>query len=121
LGVFLDATAEAGATPPADLPAGPDFFRYSAGEDFDALLSDHGLEDRAVQTIAFSHRFPSAEELWDGLLGGTVRISALIMGQPEETRRRIREAFGRLVGEDGSGEGLELPVSVKLAAGRKPE
>ena len=52
---------------------------------------------------------------------GTVRISALIMGQPEETRRRIREAFGRLVGEYGSGEGLELPVSVKLAAGRKPE
>jgi SAM-dependent methyltransferase len=121
LGVFLDAAAEVGATPPADLPAGPDFFRFSADADFDALLSDHGLEDRAVETIAFSHRFPSADELWHGLLGGTVRISALIMGQPEETRRRIREAFDRLVGEYQSGEGLELPVSVKLAAGRKPE
>jgi hypothetical protein len=55
------------------------------------------------------------------LLHGTVRISALIMGQPEETRRRIREAFDRLVGEYQSGVGLELPVSVKLAAGRKPE
>lgn len=99
----------------------PDFFRFSADEDFDALLSDHGLEDHAVETIAFSRRFPSADELWHGLLGGTVRISALIMGQPEETRRTIREAFDRLVGEYKCGDGLELPVAVKLAAGRKPE
>ena len=58
-----------------------------------------------METIAFSRRFPSADELWHGLLGGTVRISALIMGQPEER----------------CGDGLELPVAVKLAAGRKRE
>ena len=28
MGVFLDAVAEAGATPPEDLPTGPDFFRF---------------------------------------------------------------------------------------------
>jgi SAM-dependent methyltransferase len=121
LGVFLDAVAEAGARPPEDLPAGPDFFRFSVDEEFDALLGDQGLEDRAVRRIAFSLRVSTADELWDGLLGGTVRTSALILRQPEATRRRIREAFDRLVGDYQRRDGLELPVSVKLAAGRKPD
>ncbi len=121
LGVFLDAVAEAGATPPEDLPTGPDFFRFSADEEFDAIMRDHGLQDRAVRTIAFTHRVATADELWDGLLGGTVRTSALIVRQPEETRRRIRDAFNRLVRPYQRGDVLELPVSVKLAAGRKPD
>jgi hypothetical protein len=29
LGVFLDAIAEVGAVPPADLPVGPPFFRFA--------------------------------------------------------------------------------------------
>ena len=120
LGVFLDAVAEAGATPPEDLPTGPDFFRFSSDEEFDALMREHGLEKRAVRTIAFTHRVATADELWDGLLGGTVRTSALIERQPEETRRRIRDAFDRLVRGYQRGNVLELPVSVKLAAGRKP-
>jgi hypothetical protein len=61
------------------------------------------------------------DQLWHGLLGGTVRISALIMGQPEETRGRIREAFDRLVAEYERGDVFELPLSVKLAAGCKPD
>jgi len=120
LGVFLDAVAEAGATPPDDLPTGPDFFRFSVDAEFDALLGEHGLEDRAVTTIDFDHPVASADELWDGLLGGTVRTSALILRQPEETRRRIRDAFDRLVGAYQRGSALELPVSAKLAVGRKP-
>ncbi len=121
LGVFLDAVAEAGATPPEDLPTGPDFFRFSADEEFDALMREHGLQDRAVRRIAFTHRVATADELWDGLLGGTVRTSALIVRQPELTRRRIRDAFDRLVRRYQQGDVLELPVSVKLASGRKPD
>ena len=121
LGVFLDAVAEAEATPPANLPAGPDFFRFSVDDEFDALFREHGLQDRVVKTVAFTHRVATADELWDGLLGGTVRTSALILRQPEETRQRIRDAFNRLVAEYQHGDVLELPVSAKLASGRKPE
>ena len=120
LGVFLDAVAEARAAPPEDLPTGPDFFRFSVDEEFDALMREHGLEDRSVTRTAFSLRVASADELWDGLLGGTVRTSALILRQPERTQRRIRDAFDRLVAPYQRGDGLELPVSVKLAAGRRP-
>jgi ubiquinone/menaquinone biosynthesis C-methylase UbiE len=120
LGVFIDAVADVGATPPEDVPVGPDFFRFSADQEFDSLLRDQGLEDRTVETIAFDHRFSTGDELWDGLLGGTVRTAALILRQPEDTRRRIRDAFDRRVREFESGDGLLLPVSVKLAAGRRP-
>jgi SAM-dependent methyltransferase len=121
LGLFLDAVAEAGATPPDGLPTGPDFFRFSVDEEFDNLLREHGLEDREVRRIAFTHRVATADELWDGFLGGTVRTSALIVGQPEATRQRIRVAFDRLVEEYRAGDVLELPVSAKLASGRKPD
>jgi hypothetical protein len=73
-----------------------------------------------VSTIEFIHRVETADELWDGVLGGTVRISALIRRQPPATRRRIRDAFDRLVADYRRGDVLELPVSAKLAAGRKP-
>lgn len=120
LGVFLDAVAATGASAPADIPQGPDFFRFSRDEEFAALLREAGLEDVDVQTIPFTHAVSSADELWDGLLGGTVRTSALILGQPEETQRQIRGAFNGLVEEYRRGEALELPVSVKLAAGSSP-
>jgi hypothetical protein len=48
-----------------------------------------------------------------------VRNSALVLGQPERTRRRIRAAFVRGVEAHRHGDRLELPVSVKLAVGRR--
>jgi SAM-dependent methyltransferase len=120
VGVMLEAVAEAGATPPADVPAGPDFFRFSVDEEFDTLLRGQGLEDRRVRTLGFTYRPSSADEFWDGLIRGTVRMSALVLGQPEDMQRRIRQAFEQRLEEFRTSDGFELPVSVKLAAGRKP-
>ena len=120
-GVFIDAVAEARAMPPADLPRGPDFFRFSDDEEFAAALRLQGLASPAVTTITFVQRFASADELWNGMLGATVRVSALIVRQPEEVRQRIRAAFDRVAGGYRRGEGLELPVAVKLATARKPD
>jgi hypothetical protein len=53
-------------------------------------------------------------------MGGTVRTSALVLRQTTETQQRIRAAFDRVVEEYRGDAGLELPVSVKLASGRKP-
>ena len=119
-GVIVGAVTDAGARPPDDIPAGPDFFRFSADEAFDALLAEQGLEERTVTRFPFTVRFSSPDELWDGLLAGTVRMAALIDRQPAETRRRIREAFERRVAEFRRDQVVELPVAVKLASGRKP-
>src|SRR3954469_24434352 len=43
VGVFLDAMAQARAVPPADLPPGPDFFRFADEEAFAAVLRQQHL------------------------------------------------------------------------------
>lgn len=120
LGALVEAVAAAGAGPSQDIPVGPPIFRFSDDQEFASLLHDQRFEDVLVSTITFSHREPSPDALWRGLLGGTVRTSALVRGQPSEMQRRIRAAFDRIVQQYEVAAGVELPVSVKLASGRKP-
>jgi ubiquinone/menaquinone biosynthesis C-methylase UbiE len=120
LGVLLDSAAAAGASAPKEIPVGPPIFRFSDEQEFARLLGSHGLEAIQVRTISFSHPAASPDELWRGLLGGTVRTSALILSQTADMQREIRAAFDRIVQEYQVGDRLEVPVSVKLASGRKP-
>ena len=120
LGVFLDALADVGASAPPDLPAGPPFFRFADDDQFTGLLKGGGLINVEIQTITFNHHVATADQLWDGLLAGAVRTSALIQLHSQQVQRRIRAAFDRKIREYRCGDGLALPVSVKLAHGRKP-
>jgi SAM-dependent methyltransferase len=120
-GVLLDAVAEAGAVPPKDIPVGPPIFRFSDEEEFAGLLREQGLDDIGVRTVSFSHTLPSPDALWRGLLGGTVRLSVMILRQPQDVQRRIRAAFDEIVRRYQVGPEVALPVSVKLASGRKPQ
>ena len=120
LGLFVDAVREAGASPPPDLPPGPPMFRFSADAELSKLLGTAGLRDIEVRVVSFSHRVSGSDELWDGLLPGTVRTQALIFRQTAEMQRRIRGALDRLLRQYAVGDGFEVPVSVKIAAGRKP-
>ena len=108
LGALVEAVATAGAGPPQDLPVGPPIFRYSDDQEFSDLLRGQRLEDIQVTTVAFSIHEPSPGALWRGLLGGTVRVSALIRGQTSEMQRRIRAAFDRIMQQYEVDGGLEL-------------
>ena len=120
LGVLVEAVAAAGAGAPPDIPVGPPIFRFSDDAEFARLLRGQHFEDPEVRTVTFMHTEASPDALWRGLLGGTVRTSALILRQPTETQRLIRAAFDRIVQQYAVGDRLELPVSVKLASARKP-
>jgi hypothetical protein len=48
-----------------------------------------------------------------------VRTAALVLRQPDGVQRRIRAAFDRQVARYADGSRLAVPVSVKLAAGRR--
>jgi SAM-dependent methyltransferase len=119
VGVFLEAIDEAQAAPLVDAPAGPPFFQFAVDERFAALLQDQGLTDVEVRPIAIDHPVPSADELWAGLLAGTVRMSVLVHEQTDDTRRRIRAALDRRLEPYRQDDHFELPVSVKLVVGRK--
>jgi SAM-dependent methyltransferase len=117
VGALVDAVNEVGAPPPADLPPGPPFFQFSTADVFAALLASGGFPDVEVRTVTFAHPVADADEWWDGLIGGTVRSSALVVRQPDDVRRAIRAAFDRVASRYADGSRLTVPVSVKLAVG----
>jgi len=57
--------------------------------------------------------------LWSALQRGTVRMASLILGQPEPTRERIRAALEHRLTAYGTEGRFRVPISVKLAVGRK--
>ena len=119
-GVFLEAVGEAGAGPPDGLPPGPDVFRFSDEGEFRRLFEAQALVDVDVRRIAFTHPVRSFEDFWRALQRGTVRMASLVLDQSEETRERIRTALERRLGAYDASGVFDVPVSVKLAAGRKP-
>jgi hypothetical protein len=119
LGVLVEAVAEVGAQPTADIPAGPPIFRFADEGEFARLLASAGFGEFDIQTVAFTHSSASSDELWNGLMGGTVRTRAFVLAQPKDVQAQIRAAFDRLVRPYATNSGLEIPVSVKLASGRR--
>jgi len=119
-GIFYDAAAEAGVTQSPDVPAGPPPFRFSADDQFAVLLRGAGMTDVTVRTVSFTHRLPDLDYWWSGGLGSLARASANILGQPPEIQRKVREAFDRLAKAYEVPGGFDVPVSAKIAAGRKP-
>jgi hypothetical protein len=83
-------------------------------------LTDAGLTDVEVETIEFPLVLESPDELWTGLVACTVRIRPLLIGQPPELQHEMRTNFDRLLADYRTDTGFEVPVSVKLASGRKP-
>jgi SAM-dependent methyltransferase len=118
-GVFAEAVRAAGAAAPVGLPDGPPFSRFAVDAEMIDLLQGAGFGEIAVQPLTFDYRVADLDELWNTVLGGTVRTSVQVLRQPEETLRRIRAALATIVREYEVDGGIELPVSIKLASGRK--
>ncbi len=119
IGVFFEAFMATGAHAPAEVPAGPNFFRLADEVEFAALVEGAGLVDVEVDTVEFGLRLEDRDELWDGLVQGSVRVGPMILGQTEELQRQIRERYDELLEEYRTEDGYDVPVSVKLAAGTK--
>jgi SAM-dependent methyltransferase len=119
-GVFFDAMAAAGARPPAAVPAGPPPFRFADEAELRALLTIAGFTDPHVRTLGWTHAIGSVEAWWEGGLGSLARASAAVVHQPAEVQARIRAAFDRLADDYRGDAGLVVPVSAKIATGRRP-
>jgi SAM-dependent methyltransferase len=117
LGILVDALRACGVV---RLETGPDPYRFADDDELRALLHSAGLVDVRVRPLSLSHVVSDAEELWQGLLGGSVRTAGLVLEQPPAARGRIRAAVERLAEEHRAGGELEIPVRAKLAHGRRP-
>jgi SAM-dependent methyltransferase len=120
LGILVDALAERGVTSRRGAPTGPDPYRFADDDEFRGLLRAAGLEDVEIRSVSLTHRVGDANELWQGLLGGSVRTAALVTRQAPGTRRKIRAAVERLAEEYRADGELVIPACAKIARGRKP-
>jgi SAM-dependent methyltransferase len=118
-GVLLEAIQEVGARAPPSLPAGPPLFQYSEDAALKHLLGAAQLGDVVVATHSFLHTIPTTQALWDGALGSLARISALIHLQSADVVQSIRQAFERRASVYTDKGGVTLPMSFKVAAGRR--
>jgi len=120
LGIMVDALELSGVRSPQQAPAGPDPYRFTDDEELRGLLRVAGLEDVEVWSVSLAHSVPDVDELWEGMLGGSVRTAGIVMRQPPRTRRRIRAAAERLAEEYRSDGALAIPARAMIARGRRP-
>jgi SAM-dependent methyltransferase len=120
IGDAIDAAGVEEDEQAAGIPAGPDGYRFADQAEFRALLEGAGLAEVAVETVEFVQRIASAEELWRGFMGGSVRGSAFVRAQPDAIRARIREALDAVVAPYRAGDALEVPMAANIASGRQP-
>jgi ubiquinone/menaquinone biosynthesis C-methylase UbiE len=121
IGLLGEAVEAVGGDRDAGRPPGPDSFRFATDDELAALLSGAGLDDVRVETFTLSVAARDSEELWQGLLGGSVRASTAVLAHPPDVRNRIRAAFDELAAPFSQpGGGLAVPAVVKIGSGCRP-
>jgi SAM-dependent methyltransferase len=119
LGILVDALRACGVTRPRAALAAPNPYRFADDDELRALLRGAGLEDVEVRPLSLIQRVSDTHELWEGMLGGSVRTAGLLMRQPPATRRKIYAAVERLAKEYRVDGGLAIPARAKIARGRR--
>ena len=119
-GLFRDAVAEVGAAPAPDLPAKHSMLRFCDPAALSGLLREAGLSDVIVAGHTGTHRFTSADEMWQGGLNGMGLTGASLRSQDASTLQAIRAAFERLALTYKDGDGLSIPIAFRIGAGRRP-
>jgi ubiquinone/menaquinone biosynthesis C-methylase UbiE len=119
LGIISEALEESGVPTPADIAAGPDPYRFADPAEMHGLLRRAGLRETRVESIATVARCRGIADLWEGVMGGSVRTSTTLARQPEDVRRRVRAAAERRAQAYRTPRGLELPARAVLGVGRR--
>jgi ubiquinone/menaquinone biosynthesis C-methylase UbiE len=120
LSVLVEAVAVAGLETAGEVPGGPDPYRFAHDAQLQALVAHAGFATVAVRAIELTQHVSSADELLEGIIGGSVRTARALERSSEGERGRVRVALETILAPYRTGRGLELPVVVKLAHGRKP-
>ena len=109
--VFRQALGDAGVVPAVALPDGPDLMRYDSRETMRGLLERAGFTGVEHEELAIPSHL-SADQIWDAMVKGSVRMAALMEGQGDLVRERVREALRERVAGERS---ITLNASVASA------
>ena len=96
----------------APIPSGPPFFRFSDEAESRRALLEAGFAAPQFRKIPQTWRLQSPQDLWQFMLGGTVRTGALLRAQTPQALEAIRA-------EVIAASGKELPMPAVLACATK--
>ncbi len=102
------------------LPPGPPAYRFADEGELRALLTGAGLAEVEITPVRFTYTIADLDELWDGVLTGSVRTAAQLRALDDDERARVRGALDDLLEERRSTGGLALETAVKIASGVSP-
>jgi SAM-dependent methyltransferase len=114
LGLPARAAAAAGVADD-DGPGGPDSLRFTDAGELTRVLGGAGLRDVELREISYTLLVASLDELWHGVLGGSVRTSRRLSTGGEAAREALRE----IAEPYRDGGGYALPTLVRIASGRR--
>jgi SAM-dependent methyltransferase len=101
-------------------PPGPPAYRFADEGELRALLTGAGLAEVEITPVRFTYTIADLDELWDGVLTGSVRTAAQLRALDDDERARVRGALDDLLEERRSTGGLALETAVKIASGVSP-
>jgi ubiquinone/menaquinone biosynthesis C-methylase UbiE len=119
-GAIFAAVADAGVDTPADLPAGPAFFRFADDDEFARLLSEAGFADVRIDVAGVDFQFSRVDELLTALVEGTVRVAGMLRTASGDQRDRMRASLEAGLSPYRRDGAYSVPASMKIASGRKP-
>ena len=116
-----EAAERAGEDRGTGVPDGPDDARFAHDAELTALLRGAGLTEVATATLEVSIPVAGTDDLWDGLMDGTVRTASAVGSLARSGRDRVRAALEDVVADFRRADGtLTVPTVIKLGGGRRP-
>ena len=103
------------------LPEGPPFFRFSSADECRRTLEQAGFDEVNVTTLPLTWTMKSSDAVFDALIRGGVRTSAILRAQTTDALAKIRFAVGHAVEQYPHGAGFALPMPAVMASGRRSE
>ena len=115
----LDAI-EAHGNLAVEIPAGPPFFRFADPAECERTLRGAGFRDTRIVKLPLVWRFDRADDLFDAIYDGGVRIRAVLRAHSREAFDAIRAAVRHAVERARGDRSIELPMPAVLASGVRP-
>jgi SAM-dependent methyltransferase len=120
LGLLDAAMAAAHVNPPLAFPPGPPAFRFADEAELRELLQGAGLEAIELTAVELRYAIGDVDELWSGVLTGSVRTAAQIRAMDDDQQARVRGALDEMLEDRRADGGLELETAVRIASGLSP-
>lgn len=102
------------------LPAAPSFFHFADAANSRAALEAAGFADIRVETVPQVWQLSGVDDLFEHLLNGSVRTSALLKAQTPQALAKIRAAMAAGMAPHVQGGGYALSMPSVVSSGRKP-